>query len=282
MGPSSHAAPASAPEPEPKVDAPVPTPPPKVVEVAEVAAPTQTLPEFEADHQGRWAERAGLTYLEVVTGGAAFDDSLPIVVAIHGLGSKPESFYSLMAVIDQPTRLILPRGIDAHSEGWSWFPLRARDEDIESLSAGIDKAATLLVASLRELEGAVKSPKNTRMVLTGFSQGGMLSFTVATKAPELFSHVIPVGGWLPGPLLPEADAKGLSHSPEFVALHGDADPAVKIQPTRDAVTALQAKGYKVELHEYPGVEHAIPPDMRAEFNELLRLALGGESFLNRK
>ena len=107
----------------------------------------------------------------------------------------------------------------------------------------------------------------------------MLSFTTATQAPELFDYVLPIGGWLPGPLVPAKKADALEHAPEFVALHGDVDPAVKIGPTREGVAALKEKGYAVQLHEYPGVKHSIPPEMRAELYQLLGQALAGQSIL---
>ena len=133
--------------------------------------------------------------------------------------------------------------------------------------------------AIGELEKKHSRPDDARVILTGFSQGGMLSFTVATKAPELFDFVLPIGGWLPGPLVPDARADTLSHSPEFVALHGDADPAVKIGPTREGVAALKEKGYAVQLHEYPGVKHAIPMEMKDELYGLLGRALEGKSIL---
>ena len=268
-GTASPPAQPAAPAPE---QAPQPAPAPAKPEAPKV-------PNYGMGHQARWGETAGLTYLEVVQGEADFDDELPMIVAIHGLGDRPENFYGLLQQLGVKARIILPRALDAHGDGWSWFPYRARSPDVQLLSESIDKAATVIVGALRELDEKHPRPDHARIIMTGFSQGGMLSFTTATKAPELFDYVLPIGGWLPGPLVPEAKAADLPHSPEFVALHGDADPAVKIGPTREGVAALQEKGYSVQLHEYPGVKHAIPPEMRAELYQLLGQAIAGQSIL---
>jgi phospholipase/carboxylesterase len=219
----------------------------------------------------RRGEAAGIEFIEWMGGDAEFEDVVPIVVAIHGLGDAPENFVHLVEGFDTPSRFIVPRAIDPHGEGWSWFPVRARDPDVEALSRGIADAADKIAAALRALE--VPTPNSGGLVVTGFSQGGMLSFTLATRHPELFTAAIPVGGWLPPPLYLDDSGREAPY-PWIVALHGDADPAVRIEPTRESVRHLSELGVDATLHEYPGVRHAIPPAMRAELHRLLRRAVG--------
>jgi phospholipase/carboxylesterase len=117
------------------------------------------------------------------------------------------------------------------------------------------------------------------MVLTGFSQGGILSFALAVSHPDLFTVVIPVAGTLPAPLRPERIGDPADYPP-IVALHGDHDSALLIEPTRASIEALRKLGLRAELHEYPGIRHTIPPVMRAELTRLVgaaarsQLALG--------
>ena len=192
-------------------------------------------------------------------------DALPMIVAIHGLGDEPRNFAGLLAGLPVQARVILPRAIDDHEVGWSWFPVRARDPDVEALAKGIVRAADAVDAGVRRLE--VSRPTLGKPIVTGFSQGGMLTFALAVRHPDHYAAAMPVGGWLPPPLWPEA--LGDAAPPPIVALHGDADPAVKIQPTRDAVAKLDELGANAALHEYPGIGHMIPPDMRTELHQLL-------------
>lgn len=212
------------------------------------------------------AGRVGdLHYLELMTGGAKFEDAVPVIVAIHGLGDDPQGFSSLMVGFDAKARVILPRGLDAYHEGWSWFPLRARDPDIESLALGIAHAADTIATGIESL--ARERGDIAPVIVTGFSQGGMLTFTLATRHPELVSAAVAVGGWLPPPLWPKALP---AEAPTLLALHGTDDPAVKFPPTQAAVAHLEAIGWPAQLHAYPGVRHAIPPEMRAELHAELR------------
>ena len=200
-----------------------------------------------------------------MSGGARFEDRVPIVVAIHGLGDSPEGFVGLVEGFDRPARFIIPRALDPHEPGWSWFPIRARDPDVEGLAQGIVRAADAIEAGLAKL--AEQRPEADEVIVTGFSQGGMLTFTLATRHPRRVDAAVAVGGWLPPPLWPESAPEG---APTLVALHGTDDPAVKFPPTEAAVEALRARGWPASLHPYPGVQHAIPPQMRAELFELLR------------
>lgn len=224
------------------------------------AAPAPTTPTAAPD-TGPALQTAGeLQYLELVTGGAKLDDRLPMIVAVHGLGDNPANFAHLFDTYGERIRVILPRGIDASGDGWSWFPFRARDPDTTALAQSIAEASDKLAASIT----AVAAAKNTagKPILTGFSQGGMLSFAVAVRHPDTISVALPIGGWLPPPLWPTA--KAAKGTPRIVAFHGTDDAAVKYEPTREAVAALTKQGFSAELITYGGIGHVITPEMQRD------------------
>lgn len=212
-------------------------------------------------------EAAGIEYFELITGDAERGATLPMVIAIHGLGDTPENFANLFAGFDRPVRVILPRGIDANETGgWSWFPFRARDPDIDALAESIALAADALAPAIAEL--TEQRPTRGKPIITGFSQGGMLTSILAIEHPELFDHAISIGGWLPPPRWPKG--KPPADAPTLIELHGDIDKAVAFEPTRAAIEHLQGHGWPAELHLYPGTGHAIPPAMHDELESLLR------------
>jgi phospholipase/carboxylesterase len=213
--------------------------------------------------------RAGeIHYLELVTAGADPEAPLPMIIAIHGLGDSPQGFRTLLEAFDRPARVILPRALDAHEEGWSWFPLRARDTDVEALARGIGHAANQLAPAVAELTRT--RPTIGKPIVTGFSQGGMLSFELAVHHGELFSAALPIGGWLPEPLWPLATDANSGSAPKIIAFHGDADVAVRYEPTKAAVDRLRELGYRCELETYVGVGHMISPDIHADVMQALR------------
>jgi phospholipase/carboxylesterase len=222
----------------------------------------------------RYETAAGLEYAEVMLGGAQPDDTVPMIVAIHGLGDEPHSFSQLFSAFPEPARLVLPRGLDAtEGGGWSWFPVRARDNDVDALAQGIRNAADAIVPAITEI--AERRPTAGKPVVTGFSQGGMLSFAIAVSHPDLVSTAIPVGGWLPPPLWPSQ--KHPHQSPRIVALHGTADNAVAFEPTEQATAHLKKLGWAIELKGYDGVRHVITPEIRRDLFDHLADAIRGSA-----
>lgn len=241
-----------------------------------VAAPAQTdpKPKTPTTRPGpglRAASLAGIQYVELITGGATGSDpSLPLVIAIHGLGDRPESFSGMMRQFPAKARVVLPQGISSWRDGWAWFETRARDGKPDKLASEIREAAAkvdALSAALME-----QYPDAGKPVVTGFSQGGMLSFALAVLHPEHVGISVPLGGWLPPSLIPNR-APGDTPLPKVVALHGTADNAVPFGPTKESVDALVAAGFPVELRPYPDVKHVVVAPMRAEMYALLTDAL---------
>ncbi|MFV8753269.1 alpha/beta hydrolase [Nannocystaceae bacterium ST9] len=260
VGPSlaceSRAASRDAPQPDPSHPSEPPSEPP----------PSEPPPSEPAPLELVAGEAAGIHYVELVTGDASPEAALPMIVAIHGLGDTPENFAELFVGFDRPARVILPRGLDPQEGGWSWFPFRAASPDVDALAQSIAGAADRLAPAIAELHQ--RRPSKGKPIVTGFSQGGMLTLMLAVEHSEQVGHAIAIGGWLPPPRWPQT--KPPADAPTIVALHGDIDKAVAFAPTKQAVEHLAALGWPAELHGYPNVGHAIPPAMRGEFFALLR------------
>lgn len=204
-------------------------------------------------------EAAGVRYLERLTGGAAAGERLPLIVAIHGLGDRPESFAPLFASLAIKARLVVPYG-EPWREGFSWFPPGSLD-DSAKLAAGTAGAADRLAAMIAAIVEA--RPTLGKPIVTGFSQGGMLSFTLAVRHPEVVGAAFPVGGLIAPSLVPAAWPMAAA-APPITAFHGEADARVPIERARASVAALRAAGMDATLRAYPGVGHAIPPPLRAD------------------
>lgn len=205
---------------------------------------------------------SGLEYLEIVTGGGLATDPLPVVVAIHGLGDRPESFRLLLDDLPTKARVILPRGPMPHGEdGFSWFDFHTDDEEgARRLGEGVRSAAARVADLMVALAAEHGGP--TRGVVCGFSQGGMLSFAVAATRPDLVAVAVPVSGYLPTALWP-AERPKTRPLPRILALHGEADRLISAESSRWSVEALRSNGFDTSLRTWPGVGHAMVPDIRA-------------------
>lgn len=88
-----------------------------------------------------------------------------------------------------------------------------------------------------------------RVYIMGLSMGGMGTFDLAVRYPDVFAAAIPICGTVnPARLEAAKDVK-------FRIFHGDADNVVTPEGSRAAYRALKAAGAKVEYIEFPGCNH---------------------------
>jgi predicted peptidase len=88
-----------------------------------------------------------------------------------------------------------------------------------------------------------------RIYITGLSMGGMGTWALLAEEPRLFAAAVPIcGGGNP------KAARKFEDVPIW-AFHGDADPTVSVEKTREMIAALKDEGAEPKYTEYPGVGH---------------------------
>ena len=211
-----------------------------------------------------------LAHAELRTGGAGADERLPMIVAIHGLGDRPRSFARLFDRFEVKARIILPRGPALSGSGYSWFAVDVRDPRREHLARDVRQAANRVASLIRDLRRRHRTLG--RPIVTGFSQGGVLTFALAAHHPDVVGYALPIAGLLPEPLWPKAAPGTADPRAEVFALHGEADRVGPVARARAVVAHLEGRGRKVRLKTYPNVGHFIPRAMRDEVQRALAAA----------
>ncbi|HEX2732993.1 MAG TPA: dienelactone hydrolase family protein [Polyangiaceae bacterium] len=192
-----------------------------------------------------------LEYVLFTTQDASDAAPLPWLVAMHGLGDRPESFGNSLAKLPLAAHIYLLRAPITYGHGFDWFGVRLTDDPVR-LATAID-AATAKVAEL--IAQLAQAPANLgKPGATGFSQGGILSYSLAVRYPERIAFAAPVGGWLPPASWPRA--KPELTVPIF-AFHGANDERLPLADTQRVWDALSAVGISVEQHVYPGLGHGM-------------------------
>ena len=210
---------------------------------------------------------APLHFVEVVTGTVSSESPLPMIIGIHGLGDTPERFARLFEGFDRPARFIFFRGPEpTRNGGASWFDIDPSAYGPRDIAAGVDHSAARVAKRAEQL--ARQRPTLGKPIVTGFSQGGFLSFALAARHAEHFRLAAPIAGYLPW-----REAKGGGAKIPIRAFHGESDPIVSVDDARASIAHLEALGYDATLTVYPGVRHGVSPKMRAEIFELLAQAI---------
>jgi len=212
-----------------------------------------------------------LPYLEIVTGGAAADAELPLVIALHGRGDTAEGFGPLFRELAVPARVAILRPPHPWGGGQAWFlGARAHLENRPAIAAELLALADRVLATADAIRAA--RPTRGRPIVIGFSQGGMLTWAVAVAHPRAVAAAFPIAGFFfPEMLAPiSVDARAM---PPIVAFHGDADTVVPLEEDRRGARLLEKRGVRVDMRVFPGVGHELPPALRSEILASLSQAL---------
>lgn len=190
------------------------------------------------------------------------DESSPLIVAIHGMGDRPDRWVDDWRTFPARVHVALPRAFDPYGSGFSWFEFKDGMTD-EQFGAAVGASEARLWKGVAKLAG------KRRVIVTGFSQGGILSFAMAARHPNEVLRAFPVAGSCPGPILPQNKAR----SAPLLAFHGTADRVLDVKWGREAVNAFKEQGNEAELREYDGVGHTITKQIHADLWEAIVKAL---------
>lgn len=180
-----------------------------------------------------------------------------IVVLLHGYGADGQDLIDLGRYWGEamPDALFVspnaPNRCAGNPFGYEWFPLQV--DRIAGRIEGARQAAPVLRDFLADL-WTQTGLGVADTFLVGFSQGAMMALHVGTASESPFKGIVA----LSGALVPAEDFGAAGHArPPIVLIHGDVDPVVDPQLSRDAETALKSAGFPVSLHLCPGLAHGI-------------------------
>ena len=168
-----------------------------------------------------------------------------MVIMIHGRGADMNDLADLAPLLDTPSgaRFVFPnapRPFEAYpgmNFGWTWF-----DEWPPEQSS----VAASRVELLRFLDEITAHYPTTSLIISGFSQGAMMSLDVGLRREA--AGIIAMSGGLYEHDLPDLAAR--KSTPVLIS-HGTIDDVVPVNYARRARAVLEEAGFDVEYHEYP-------------------------------
>jgi phospholipase/carboxylesterase len=181
------------------------------------------------------------------------------VVVLHGRGADANDLLDLAPVIDGPGgyRFVFanaPMPFEPYpgmTFGYSWFDGWPPTPD------SIAASRRTLLEFLDEIRRRFP-PKDGKIVLAGFSQGGLMALDVGFRTPEPLAGIVAMSGGLYEEQLPDLDAR---KDQRVLIVHGTLDDMVPVVTARRARRVLEDHGIEPEYHEFPMGHHVTPESM---------------------
>jgi phospholipase/carboxylesterase len=197
---------------------------------------------------------------ELVTG----ETPTASVVWLHGLGADGNDFVPIVPELKLPSTLAIrfifphapvrPVTINNGVRMRAWYDIAAADLNNRADVAGVVQSQAhvdALIAHERERGIAV-----SRIVLAGFSQGGVIALHAGLRAKERLGGIMALSCYLVAADRLAAEAAPANRDVPIFMAHGTADPVVRFQWGETSRQALEANGHKVEWHAYR-MEHSV-------------------------
>ena len=178
----------------------------------------------------------------VVETGAQLPANPLTVITLHGLGDSPENFARLVKRSTISARWIIPRATYRYGRGYSWFDIPPGALKAPTVT-GVRNHSSGEEVGLACGRDSGEQEHGRRIVLMGFSQGGMLTYGyAATPGMQPLAGAIPIGGLLPKSLWPKRKTAF-----SIVALHGVDDSVVPFGYAKRTAAAFRARASDIEF-----------------------------------
>ena len=180
-----------------------------------------------------------------------------IVIMLHGLGADGQDLISLAPLFANamPDAAFVapdaPFPCDMAPCGRQWFSLQEREKDLV-----LEGMRTVSPVLEQFIAGELKryNLSADRLVLMGFSQGGMMTLHLGPRLKDRVAGLISYSGMLIGP---EEMTREKVNTPPVLVIHGAEDNVVPVQALMAAVEALENEGFTVSQQVIDGLGHGI-------------------------
>lgn len=182
----------------------------------------------------------------------------PLIIALHSYGGRPEEQLAVWkeAAERLGAVLVVPSAIRRHpSGGYQWLFM--------------DESEWIVLKTLEDAKRDLAIDES-KVIVTGFSQGGNMAFYVATRHPHLFKGCIPMGFHYEPNVTPMPDPAP-ARMPAFAFLIGQGDEWA--WTNSHAKKAVESTGARAMGKSYKGVGHAMPPNPERELYNAAKFVL---------
>ena len=175
------------------------------------------------------------------------DVELPLVIVMHGRGADANDLADLAPAIDDGYRLAFPNApkpfepIRGMTFGWTWF------DGWPPTKTSIAESRAKLTTFIDEMLARYPTP-NGKLILAGFSQGGLMSLDIGFRTPHPLAGIVVMSG----AVFEDDPPDFQSHRDRPVLIvHGIDDEVIPVNAARRTRRVLEEHGIEPEYHEFP-------------------------------
>lgn len=199
------------------------------------------------------------------------DKKYPTIFTLHGKGSNEKNMFGLVAPVSDDFIIVSIRGNLTLGAGYQYYELKSLGNPIREM---FDQAAQQLQAFIHY--ATEKYPIDvTKRYLLGFSQGAILSMTLALTMGEQLKVIVALNGYVPEFVKTEYPLKSVKDVSVFIS-HGEFDSVFPIRIGHETAAYFENQTSRLTFKTYP-TDHGVSEDNQRDFVNWLKSDAGVHS-----
>ena len=198
-------------------------------------------------------------------------DKNPLLLLLHGYGSNEADLFSFAYEFPDEYYVISARApYDLQYGSYAWYAINFdADQNKFSDHDQAVKSRDLVVKFIEELKA--KFPiDHASVTLIGFSQGSILSYSIALSYPNIVQRVGALSGYLNIDITSENYQSNDFSNLKIFASHGIVDQVIPVEWARKTDPILQSLGINSTYKEYP-IGHGVSPQNFFDLKDWLQV-----------
>lgn len=194
---------------------------------------------------------------------SAGGDAPWLLVLLHGVGSNEQDLFGLAPQVPPQFHVLSLRAPLTLGPGsYAWFTFGVAADGSRAINAQQEAASRPLVAQAVQSAGEQLGVPAERIVVGGFSQGGIMSLSLLLTRPELLHAAMVMHSRLLPEVAPLQVPSEQLRSRELWVSHGTEDAMIPLANAHQIRSAVAPLPIALTYREYPGGHELRPAELR--------------------
>lgn len=165
------------------------------------------------------------------------------MVVLHGLGDSVAGFRWLPEALSLPwMNYLLVNAPTPYYNGFAWYDF------FGDMANGLERSRKMLFELLDEQR--MKGFRTEETILSGFSQGCLMTIEGGVRYPHRFAGLVGISGHIYQPERLVKEVSPVALGQRFLITHGFQDPIIPYALMREQVNVLKGAGLNISWHEF--------------------------------
>ena len=192
------------------------------------------------------------------------DKRYPTIFTLHGKGSNEKNMFGLVAPVSDDFIIVGIRGNLILGAGFQYYELKSLGNPIREM---FDQAVQQLETFIHYATEMYPIDATKRYLL-GFSQGAILSMTLALTMGNQLKGIVALNGYVPDFVKAEYALKGIQDVSVFVS-HGEFDSVFPIRIGHETAAYFENQTSCLTFKTYP-TDHGVSEENQRDFVNWLK------------